>query len=107
MFTDDFSRLPWVYFLQKKAQTFKNFEQFQTMVEKQSWNYIKILRTDRGREFVSNEFNTFCESQGIYQQLTSPCTPEQNGVTECKNCTVVEMTRSMLKGKESTKSTLG
>lgn len=61
--------------------------------------YIKVLRTDRGGEFLSHKFNTFCEENGIRRDLTTPYTPEQNGVAERKNRTVVEMARSLLKAK--------
>ena len=69
-------------------------------MEKQSERAIKVLRTDRGGEFTSTVFELFCDEQGIKRQLTAPYTPEQNGVAERKNRTVVEMARSMLKQKE-------
>ena len=68
-------------------------------MEKHSGMYIKTLRTNRGGEFCSDEFNTCCEEHGIRRELTAPRTPKQNGVVERKNRTVVEMTRSMLKAK--------
>lgn len=99
LFTDDFSRMSWVYFLKSKSEAFENFRKFKAMVEKQSEASVKVLRTDRGGEFLSNEFNHFCEENGIRRELTAPYTPEQNGVAERKNRTVVEMARSLLKGK--------
>lgn len=99
LLTDDYSRMSWVYFLESKGQAFDRFKQFKVLVEKQSGLYIKTLRTDRGGEFVSHEFISFCEENGIQRELTTPYTPEQNGVAERKNRTVVEMARSMLKGK--------
>nr|GEY30121.1 retrovirus-related Pol polyprotein from transposon TNT 1-94 [Tanacetum cinerariifolium] len=57
-------------------------------------------RTDRGGEFISKEFAAFCDEEGIKRELTAPYTPEQNGVAERKNRTIVEMARSMLKSKE-------
>ena len=69
-------------------------------VEKQSGTCIKALRTHRGGEFLSKEFILFCEENGIRRELTTPYTPEQNGVAERKNRTVVEMARSMLQAKE-------
>ncbi|GJR53335.1 retrovirus-related pol polyprotein from transposon TNT 1-94 [Tanacetum coccineum] len=69
------------------------------MAEKQSGNYLKVLKTDRGGEFLSKEFSDFCFEHGIKRELTAPYTPEQNGVAERKNRTVVEMARSMLKSK--------
>nr|CAD1827412.1 unnamed protein product [Ananas comosus var. bracteatus] len=69
------------------------------MVEKESGYQIKTLRTDRGGEFISNEFEAFCEAHGIFRQLTTSYTPQQNGVAERKNRTLVEMAKSMLKAK--------
>ncbi|GJX98296.1 retrovirus-related pol polyprotein from transposon TNT 1-94, partial [Tanacetum coccineum] len=60
---------------------------------------MKVLRTDRGGEFLSNEFVAFCEEHGIKRELTAPYSPKQNGVAERKNRIVVEMTRSMMKQK--------
>ncbi|KAD5960996.1 hypothetical protein E3N88_12469 [Mikania micrantha] len=54
---------------------------------------------NRGGEFCSNEFNMFCETHGIKRHLTAPFTPEQNGVCERKNRTVVEMAQCMLQAK--------
>ncbi|GKE56125.1 retrovirus-related pol polyprotein from transposon TNT 1-94 [Tanacetum coccineum] len=60
---------------------------------------MKVLRTDRGGEFLSKEFVAFCDDHGIKRELTAPYSPDQNGVVERKNHTVVEMTRLMLKSK--------
>nr|GFC29516.1 retrovirus-related Pol polyprotein from transposon TNT 1-94 [Tanacetum cinerariifolium] len=68
-------------------------------VEKQSGKALKTLSTDRGGEFTSKDFDAFCDAHGIKRQLTAPYTPEQNGVAERKNRTVIEMARSMLKMK--------
>ena len=96
LFTDDYSRMSWVYFLKFKSEVFENFKRFKALVEKQSGRSIVALRSDRGGEFTSNEFATFCEKNGIHRELTAPYTPEQNGVAERKNRTVVEMARSMM-----------
>lgn len=100
LITDDYSRMSWVYFLNIKDGAFWKFKCFKVLVEKQSGMYIKTLRTDRGGEFMSKEFNDLCEAHGIRRELTTPYTPEQNGVAEWKNRTVVEMARSMLKEKD-------
>ncbi|WKA12164.1 hypothetical protein VitviT2T_029580 [Vitis vinifera] len=99
LFTDDHSRMSWVYFLQSKAETFETFKKFKAFVEKQSGKCIKVLRTDRGGEFLSNDFKVFCEEEGLHRELTTPYSPEQNGVAERKNRTVVEMARSIMKAK--------
>ncbi|KAL4317812.1 hypothetical protein GQ457_18G000340 [Hibiscus cannabinus] len=99
LFTDDYSRMSWVYFLKFKSKTFENFKKFKALVEKQHESSIKALRSDRGGEFLSNDFNVFCDANGIRRELTAPYTPEQNGVAERKNRIVVEMARSLLKAK--------
>ena len=100
LFIDDYSRMSWVYFLQHKSETFQKFQMFKAMVENQSGCHIKVLRTDRGGEFISKEFNLFCEEEGIQRELTAPYTPEQNGIAERKNRTIVEMARSMLQARK-------
>jgi len=69
------------------------------MVELQSGFKVKCLRSDRGGEFTSSEFNNLCETEGIQRQLTMTYTPQQNGVVERKNRTVVEMAKAMLHEK--------
>ena len=69
------------------------------MVEKQSGHYIKILRTDRGGEFVSNDFLSFCKTNGIKRKLTTRYTPHQNGIAKRKHRTIMEMERIMMKSK--------
>lgn len=89
----------WVYFLEHKSEAFAVFVQFKKMVERQSNCRLKTLRTDRGGEFLSKEFSNYCSQKGIRRQLTARYTPQQNGVAERKNRTIVEMARSMLKAK--------
>ena len=103
LFTDDYSRMSWVYFLENKSEACRQFQKFKAMVENQSGCHIKTLRTDRGGEFVSKEFNLFCEENDIRRELTTPYTPKQNGVAERKNRTVMEMARSMLQARGLTK----
>lgn len=95
-FINDFSRYCWVYFLKHKDEAFEYFKVFKANVENQSGYIIKCLRTDRGGEFCSNDFLKFCRDSGIKRQLTSPYTPQQNGVAERKNRTLVEMVRCMM-----------
>lgn len=53
--------------------------------------------SDRGGEFVSHEINSFCDDEGIKRYLTNPYTPQQNGVVERRNRTMMEMARSIMK----------
>ena len=66
------------------------------MVEKSTGKKLKAIRTDNGGEFTSREFETYLKEEGIRHELTIPKTPEQNGVAERMNRTLVEATRSML-----------
>ncbi|KAG8472437.1 hypothetical protein CXB51_035357 [Gossypium anomalum] len=66
------------------------------MIEKQTGKQIKYLRTDNGLEFCSDEFNRLCKSEGIVRHLTVRHTPQQNGVTERMNKTIMEKVRCML-----------
>nr|DAD19456.1 TPA_asm: hypothetical protein HUJ06_020919 [Nelumbo nucifera] len=86
-FIDDYSRKLWTYFLNLKV------------VEKETGNVICCFRTDRGGEFTSLEFNEYCSSNGIARQLTIVYTPQQNGVAEWKNRTIMNMVRCMLTEK--------
>ncbi|KAL6331879.1 hypothetical protein AAG906_020226 [Vitis piasezkii] len=65
------------------------------MVETQSGQKVKVLRTDNRGEYTSKEFNVFCQEAGIVHQLTAPYSPQQNGVSKKKNRTVMEMARCM------------
>ena len=89
----------WVYFLEKKSEAFTYFREFKALVEKQCGHNMKILRTDRGGEFIDEEFMSFCQKHDIKRELTVRRTPQQNGVVERKNRTIVEMARSMLQNK--------
>ena len=70
-FIDDFSRKTWVYVLQEKSAAFLAFKNFKALVEKEVGKNIKTLRTDRGGEYNSREFTSFCEIHGIKRQLTT------------------------------------
>jgi transposase InsO family protein len=97
-FIDDFSRNTWIYFLRKKSEVFDKFKEFKALVENQTEKKIKVLRTDNGGEFYGNEFKEFCKKCGIARQKTTPYTPQQNGVVERMNMTLMEKARSMLSG---------
>ncbi|KAL0325748.1 UNVERIFIED_CONTAM: Retrovirus-related Pol polyprotein from transposon TNT 1-94 [Sesamum radiatum] len=104
LFIDDYSRMTWVYFMREKSEVFKVFKKFKNLVEKQSGRSIKVLRSDRGKEYNNSEFNKFCEEEGIEHQTTVSYNPQQNGVSERKNRTVMEMARSMLQEKHLPKA---
>ncbi|KAG7554412.1 Integrase catalytic core [Arabidopsis suecica] len=94
---DDHSRYMWTALLKEKSESFNKFKKFKALVEQETGERIQTLRTDRGGEFLSQEFNSFCEDSGIKRQLTAPYTPQQNGVVERRNRTMMEMTRTIMK----------
>lgn len=98
-FIDDFSRKTWVYFLKRKSEAFNALKDFKASAEKQSGYSIKMLRSDQGGEYTSGAFKAFCNEHGIKHQFTPAYTPQLNGVAERKNRTILNMARSMLKGK--------
>ncbi|MCO5571443.1 hypothetical protein L7F22_025183 [Adiantum nelumboides] len=96
---DNYSRRTWVYFLKGKDEAFAKFKEWHVLVEKETGNKLKKLRSDRGGEFTSSEFADYCKQHGIKRHLTTPHTPQQSGVANRKNCVIVEMARSMIKAK--------
>jgi hypothetical protein len=87
----------WIELLKTKDQALECFKKIKARAEVESGNRLKGLRTDRGGEFTSNLFTVFCNEGGIKHFTTTPYTPQQNGVVERRNQTVVEMARCMLK----------
>ena len=88
---DDFSRYMWIVLLKSKDQALQAFRLIKTAAEVEAEAKLKAFRTDRGGEFKSKEFTTFCESHGIKRFLTAPYSPQLNGVVERRNQTVVAM----------------
>lgn len=99
-FIGDFTRKAWIYFLHEKSEAFGMFKIFKAYVEKEVGAFITCLRTDRGGEFTSNEFEEFFKDQGICRKLTVAYTPQQNGVTERKNRTVMNAVRAVLNERQ-------
>ncbi|KAJ9544716.1 hypothetical protein OSB04_024423 [Centaurea solstitialis] len=95
-FTDDFSRYGYVYLMRHKSEAFERFKEFQNEVQNQLDKKIKFLRSDRGGEYLSQEFNNHLIDCGIVSQLTPPYTPQMNGVSERRNRTLLDMLRSMM-----------
>ena len=95
-FTDDFSRCSAIYLMKLKSQVFDKFKEFEAAVTAETGERIGVLRTDNGGEYMSREFQDFLKLKGIKHQTTVPHTPEQNGVAERLNRTLVEKARTML-----------
>jgi len=75
---------------------FAKFVKFKAVVELETGNRLKILRSDNGGEYTSRQFEAYLAKEGIKHQLTVPYTPQQNGVSERRNRTLMEMARCLL-----------
>ncbi|KAH9752503.1 Integrase catalytic domain-containing protein [Citrus sinensis] len=95
-FTDDYSRYGYVYPMRHKSEALEKFKEYRAETEKQLDKNIKKLRSDRGGKFLSGDFIEYLVENGIISQLTTPGTPQQNGVAERRNRTLLDMVRSML-----------
>ncbi|KAK1611771.1 hypothetical protein QYE76_035444 [Lolium multiflorum] len=93
---DDYSRYTWVYFLKRKDETQQIFIDFATEVQRQHNLLIMAIRSDNGSEFKNYTLNDFLSDEGIRHQYSAAYTPQQNGVAERKNRTLMDMARSMM-----------
>lgn len=100
LFVDYYSRWCWVFFLKNKSESFEKFENFHSLMERQTGMKFKTLRSDRGGEFFAHEFQRYYNRLGIKREFTAPYSPQQNGVMEHKNRIMVEMARGQLKSGE-------
>ncbi|KAL5865755.1 hypothetical protein ACOSQ3_003269 [Xanthoceras sorbifolium] len=95
-FVDDFSRRVWVYLMKKKDEVLGIFLKWKKMIETQTGRKIKRLRSDNGTEYTNDPFMRVCEDEGIVRHFTVRKTPQQNGVAERMNRTLLEKVRCML-----------
>ncbi len=82
--------------MRRKSEAFQTFKSYHAMSEKHTGQSIQSLRSDNGGEYISNDFKSYLSSLGIQHQLTVPYTPQQNGVAERMNRTLLDLVRSML-----------
>ncbi|GJX49122.1 putative ribonuclease H-like domain-containing protein, partial [Tanacetum coccineum] len=94
--TDDFSRFSWVFFLRTKDETSGILKDFIRQIENQLNQKVKTIRCDNGTEFKNRDIIELCGSKGIKREYSNARTPQQNGVAERKNRTLIEAARTML-----------
>ncbi|GJS35208.1 hypothetical protein Tco_0533590 [Tanacetum coccineum] len=94
--TDDYSRFSWVFFLTTKDETSEILKNFIKEVENLVDKKVKIIRSDNGTEFKNKVMDDFCREKGIKREYSVARTPQQNGVAERKNRTLIEAARTML-----------
>ena len=93
---DDFSRRVWVYILKNKNDSFDYFKKWKVLIETETERKIKRLRNDNGLECCAAYFNDFCEENGMGRHHTIVDTPQQNGLAERMNRTIMDSVRCML-----------
>jgi hypothetical protein len=104
-FTDDFSRYGYIYPIKERSETLDKFKIFKTEVENQHNIKIKLVRSDHGGEYYGRHtpydqvpvpFARFLQENNIVAQYSMPGDPQQNGVTERRSHTLIDMVRSMV-----------
>ncbi|RXW15144.1 hypothetical protein EST38_g10708 [Candolleomyces aberdarensis] len=96
VFIDGHTRYQVAVLLKRKSDTFNPFKQFKALAENQLGQKIKSLHGDKGGEYMSNEFNSFCDDSGILRTHTARNRPQQNSDAEGANCTMLEGVTAML-----------
>ena len=85
-----------MFFIESKEEVFGFVHDLVFRLNNKSHGHVRSIRSDNGSEFRNFHMDNFCSDHGLDHQLSSSYTPPQNGVVECKNCTLVEMARTML-----------
>ncbi|GJS52450.1 ribonuclease H-like domain-containing protein [Tanacetum coccineum] len=94
--TDDFSRFSWVFFLTAKDETSEILKTFIIGIENLIDLKVKVIKCDNGTAFKNRVMNQFCEMKGIKMEFSVARTPQQNGVAERKNRTLIEAAKTMV-----------
>ena len=89
--------------MRDKFEAFAQYKLFEKFAETHTSRKVKVLRTDRGGEYLSTEFKSYLDANGTQHQLTTTYTPQQNGVAERLNRTLIDLVRSMLSHKQFSK----
>ena len=95
-FTDDSARYSWTYYLHKKSEAFEAFKAWHKEVERQTGQKLRIFQSDNGGEYITIQWELYMKEHGIVHQKTTPRTPEQNGVSERLNLTIMDRVRTIL-----------
>jgi transposase InsO family protein len=93
---DDYSRFTWVFFVYDKSEVQRKVKTFIRRAQREFGLPIKKVRSDNGTEFCNTNVEEFLNEEGIKHEFSAPYTPQQNGVVERKNCTLIDMARTML-----------
>ncbi|GJR51664.1 retrovirus-related pol polyprotein from transposon TNT 1-94 [Tanacetum coccineum] len=96
LIVDDYSRYTWTHFLRSKDETPGVLIDFLTLVQRGLHAQVTTVRTDKGTEFLNKTLHAYFAKEGIRHETSTARTPEQNGVVERRNRTLVEAARTML-----------
>jgi transposase InsO family protein len=97
VFVDEFSHYSWVFFMKAKNEAFGHAQYLILRLQnKYPKNAMRAIHSDNGTKFKNTHFETFCAYLGLENKFSSPYVPQQNGIVECKNRTLVEMAQTML-----------
>ncbi|GJZ19676.1 retrovirus-related pol polyprotein from transposon TNT 1-94 [Tanacetum coccineum] len=93
---DDYSRYTWTRFLRSKDETPEVLIDFLKLVQRGLHAQVRTVRTDKGTKFLNKTLHAYFAQEGIEHQTSTARTPEQNGIVERRNCTLIEAARTML-----------
>jgi hypothetical protein len=106
-FIDDATRYCQLYLIKMKDEALNYFKIYKAEVENQLERKIKRVRSDRGGEYLSNDFGEYCAEHGIIHETTAPYSPQSNGVAEQKKQTLTDLVNAMLDSSDLPKSWWG
>lgn len=98
-FIDDLTRRVWVNLINKKSDVFDIFKKLKSLAYGQSCNLLKIIATDGGDEYVSDEFSGYYEGEGIIHEVTPHYTPQYNDIVERGKKKIMNIMRCMLRSR--------
>jgi hypothetical protein len=96
LFIDDHSQKNWIYFLKNKDGVLEKIQEFKAQIENQTGIKIKVLISNNGGEYTSKYFNSFCIEVRVKREFIVPYNPQQDGVAERKNRTIIKATKAMI-----------
>ena len=96
MIVDDYSRYTWVFFLHDKSEVASCFKKFAKRAQNEFEVKLKKIRSDNEKEFDNTNIEAYCDKVGIKHEVSTTYTPQQNGVVERKNLTLITLARTML-----------
>jgi transposase InsO family protein len=93
---DDYPHFTWVFFFHDKSETQELLKKFLKTAQNEFDANVKKIRSDNDSEFKNTQVEDYLDQEGIKHEFSAPYTPQQNGVPERKNRTLIEPVRTML-----------